>query len=139
MSDDLYDEFILDHYESPFHKGHLEEPTFAHSARNPLCGDEVRLELLVDDQNRVVKAYFDGRGCAISQAAASILCEHVEGKPLAEVRDLQAHDMLDLLQVKLTALRQRCGLLAFKVLKTIVYSTNEHTPPEHAGNRDGQQ
>lgn len=122
MSDELYDEHILDHFESPYHKGHLACPTCSHSDRNPICGDQITIELTIDDHQRVSQAYFDGKGCAISQAAASILCESIEGKSLAELRDFQAKDMLDLLKVRLTASRQKCGLLGFKVLKTMLYS-----------------
>lgn len=125
MNDEIYDDYILDHYECPYHKGHLECPTFAHAERNPLCGDQIRLELKVDDLGRVDQAFFNGKGCAISQAAASILCQHVEGKTLDELKDFQAQDMLKLLQVPLTATRQRCGLLGFKVLKTLTYAANE--------------
>jgi nitrogen fixation NifU-like protein len=82
----------------------------------------VQIQLAVDEQGRIEQAYFDGEGCAISQAAASILCEAIEGKRLVEVEGMQAQDMLDMLKVPLTATRQRCGLLGFKVLKTIVYS-----------------
>ena len=122
VSDELYDDHILDHFESPYHKGHLECPTCSHSDRNPICGDQVTLELLVDEHQRVHHAFFDGNGCAISQAAASILCESIEGKSLEELREFQAKDMLDLLKVRLTASRQKCGLLGFKVLKTMLYS-----------------
>lgn len=122
MSDELYDDHILDHFESPYHKGHLSCPSCSHSDRNPICGDQVTLELSISDDQRVREAYFDGNGCAISQAAASILCESIEGKSLQELRDFQAKDMLDLLKVQLTASRQKCGLLGFKVLKTILYS-----------------
>lgn len=129
-SDDLYDEHILDHFESPYHKGRLEQPTCAHCDRNPICGDQISLELKVDGDT-IREAYFDGKGCAISQAAASILCEYVEGRSLDEMRDLQAKDMLGLLKVRLTASRQKCGLLGFKVLKTMLYSLDQQraTPP----------
>jgi nitrogen fixation NifU-like protein len=123
--DDIYDDHILDHYESPYHKGHLEHPTCAHCERNPLCGDVVRLELMIDDDGTIAEAYFNGKGCAISQAAASILCEAIEGKSIDEVRRLEAAQMLDLLKVPLTPVRQRCGLLGFKTLKTMVYSLGE--------------
>ena len=125
MSDDLYDEHILDHYESPYHRGHLEHPTIVHRDENPLCGDTVTLELLVDENRRVKEAWFDGHGCAISQAAASILTQEIEGKTLDELKEFQAPQMLDLLQVRLTASRQKCGLLSFKILKTMVYSLDE--------------
>lgn len=119
---DIYDDYILDHYECPYHKGRLENATGSHRERNPLCGDVVQLDVRVDEDGRIEQAYFDGRGCAISQAAASILCEEIEGKSVDEVRRMQAQDMLDILKVPLTATRQRCGLLGFKVLKTIVYA-----------------
>jgi nitrogen fixation NifU-like protein len=125
MSDELYDDHILDHYESPYHKGHLERPTIAHEDENPLCGDQVRLELLVDENRRVKEARFDGHGCAISQAAASILTKEIEGKTIEELKEFQAPKMLDLLRVRLTASRQKCGLLPFKVLKTMIYTLDE--------------
>lgn len=122
MTDELYDDFILDHYESPYHRGRLPAPTLAHEDENPLCGDTVRLELLLNDQGHVQEAWFDGHGCAISQAAASILARQIEGKSLVELKNFQARDMLNLLQVRLTASRQKCGLLPFKVLKTMIYA-----------------
>jgi len=125
LYDDLYDDYILDHYESPYHKGQLENPTCSHAGRNPLCGDVVQVQVQVDDEGRIVEAYFNGKGCAISQAAASILCEEIEGKSLEELERFQAQDMLDLIKVPLTATRQRCGLLGFKVLKTMVYSLDD--------------
>lgn len=126
--EDLYQEHILEHFESPYHKGHVECPTCTHADKNPLCGDYVNLELKVDDAGVVTDAYFDGTGCAISQAAASILCETIEGKTIEELRSMQAKEMLDLLQVPLTATRQKCGLLSFKILKTMLYSLEEQSP-----------
>ncbi len=126
--EDLYQEHILEHFESPYHKGHVECPTCTHADKNPLCGDYVNLELKVDDAGVVTDAYFDGTGCAISQAAASILCETIEGKTIEELRAMQAKEMLDLLQVPLTATRQKCGLLSFKILKTMLYSLEEQSP-----------
>lgn len=122
MSDDLYDDYILDHFESPYHKGHAAQPTIAHEDENPLCGDHVHLEVVVDENERVKEAWFDGHGCAISQASASILTEMIEGKTLDELRKFSAPEMLELLKVRLTASRQKCGLLSFKVLKTMIYT-----------------
>ena len=122
MSEELYDDYILDHFESPYHKGHAAQPTIAHEDENPLCGDHVHMEVVVDENNRVKEAWFDGHGCAISQASASILTEMVEGKTLDELREFTAPDMLELLKVRLTASRQKCGLLSFKVLKTMIYT-----------------
>lgn len=131
--DDLYDDHILDHFESPYHKGHLPQPTCSHSDRNPICGDQITVELLVDEHDVVKEAYFDGKGCAISQASASILCEAIEGKTLQELKDFQAQNMLDLLKVRLTASRQKCGLLGFKVLKTMLYTLDEQREPASSG------
>ena len=127
MSDELYDDHILDHFESPYHKGHLTCPTCTHSDRNPICGDQVTIEIDVGENRCVREAWFDGKGCAISQAAASILCEAIEGKSIDELRGFQAKDMLDLLKVRLTASRQKCGLLGFKVLKAMLYTMDEDT------------
>ncbi len=124
MSDELYDDYILDNYESPYHRGHIENPTIAHEDENPLCGDHLRLELLVAD-NKVKEAWFDGHGCAISQAAASILTREIEGKSLDELKNFLAPQMLDLLRVRVTAARQKCGLLCFKILKTMIYTLDE--------------
>ncbi len=131
MSDDLYQEHILDHFESPYHKGELDSPTCTHRDKNPICGDEVELALRVDDEGIVREAWFQGHGCAISQAAASMLVEEIEGKSLDELKDFEAQQMLDLLKVQLTATRQKCGLLGFKVLKTMIYSLDD---PQPAGN-----
>lgn len=129
VNEELYDDYILDHYECPYHKGHIACPTCAHSEKNPLCGDQIRLELKLDDSGKVEEAFFNGKGCAISQAAASILCQHVEGKTLNELQSFQAPDMLRLLKVPLTATRQRCGLLGFKVLKTMMYARDQAATP----------
>lgn len=124
MSDEIYQDHILDENECPYHRGHLDDSTIAHEDDNPLCGDRVRMELRVED-GRVAEAWFDGHGCTISQAAASFLTREVEGKTLAELRELPAQRVLDLLKVRLTASRQKCGLLCFKVLKTMIYSLDE--------------
>lgn len=128
--DELFTEHILDHFECPYHKGHLDCATCQHADRNPICGDQISLELRVGDDGRIEEAWFDGKGCAISQAAASMLCETVEGKTLAEVKAFSAPDMLDLIKVPLTASRQKCGLLGFRVLKTMLYSLSARDSPE---------
>lgn len=130
--DDIYDDHILDHFESPYHKGPLANATCQHSDRNPICGDQLTLFLKVGDNNQIQQAYFDGKGCAISQAAASILCQYIEGKSLADLQALQAKDMLRLLQVPLTPSRQKCGLLGFKVLKTMIYGLGQPPAPSEA-------
>ncbi|HJS82007.1 MAG TPA: SUF system NifU family Fe-S cluster assembly protein [Nitrososphaera sp.] len=117
MSDDIYREIILDHYRNPRNKGKLPDADVSIHDSNPLCGDEIDIHLKVDgDKIRDVK--FEGRGCAISQASASMLTEMVMGKPLTSIRDLSKDDILE--NIGLTSLgpaRIKCALLSLKVLK----------------------
>lgn len=85
--DDLYREIIIDHYRNPRHRGHLDAPSATHEGLNPLCGDEVTIEVKVDD-GRVAGVSYTGSGCSISQSSASMMTEAVAGKPIAEVQHL---------------------------------------------------
>lgn len=120
--EELYQEHILDHYEDPFHRGHLPTATHAHEENNPLCGDVVRVELQVDEDGKIADAYFSGQGCVISQASASMLLEAVVGKSVEEVKHFAAEDMLKLYGARLTPNRQKCCLLSWKVLQSAVHS-----------------
>ena len=126
--DELYQERILDHYESPFHRGSCRRPTHVHEADNPLCGDVVRLELDVDQQGKIREAWFNGDGCCISQSAASMLTEHLDGRSLEEARSLSAQQMLDLFGAKLTPNRQKCCLLCWRVMQGALVTTAAETP-----------
>jgi nitrogen fixation NifU-like protein len=119
--DELYQQRILDHYEEPFHRGRCPGATHAHEDENPLCGDVVRVELALDD-GAVRDAYFDGDGCCISQAAASMLIEAINGRPVDEVKAISAQDMLALFGAKLTPNRQKCCLLSWRALQSAFYS-----------------
>ncbi len=77
--EDIYEEHVLDHYEDPYHRGHLDHKTHQHEGDNPLCGDVVHVELKLDDEGNVKEAWFEGEGCVISQASASMLMEKIEG------------------------------------------------------------
>ncbi len=116
--EEIYQEHILDHYDSPYHRGHCPHPTHVDEGDNPLCGDVVRIELRVDGEGKVEEAWFTGDGCCISQAAASMLVESIEGKPAEEVQRFSAEDMLKLFGVRLTPNRQKCCLLSWRVLQT---------------------
>lgn len=122
LDDDIYQERILDHYEEPFHCGKCPNATHAHEDENPLCGDVVRMELAVDADGRIQDAYFTGDGCCISQAAASMLMQAIHGRPVDEVMRISAQDMLEMFGVRLTPNRQKCCLLAWRVLQSAVYS-----------------
>ena len=120
--EELYQERILDHYEDPYHRGQCVRCTHAHEGNNPLCGDVIRLELEVDDQGTLKEVYFNGDGCCISQAAASMLVEKFDGHPVEDVKKFTAQDMLDLFGVRLTPNRQKCCLLSWRVLQAAIYS-----------------
>ena len=118
MSDlnELYQQVILDHYKHPHNRGVLDSPSHQARESNPLCGDEILLTLRVDGADRIEDARFDGEGCAISMASASILTDGLKGKTLAEVRTLDRAAVLGSLGVPLSAVREQCALLPLRAL-----------------------
>ncbi|MBK8046451.1 MAG: SUF system NifU family Fe-S cluster assembly protein [Anaerolineales bacterium] len=123
-TDALYREAILDHYKHPRYKGHLETPDFQYHDHNPFCGDEITIELKVKD-GIVVDAAFDGHGCAISQATASMLMEEIIGMPVEEIKKMDKEYILELLGIELGPVRLKCALLPLKVLKAGAYGLEE--------------
>ena len=123
--DDLYREIIIDRYKNPQYKGTLDPNDISFEDDNPLCGDHIRIELRVDDNEQVSDAVFDGHGCAISQASADLLMETIINKPLEEVKGMTKEDILDLLGIELGPVRLKCALLSLKVLKAGVYGLGE--------------
>jgi len=118
--DDLYREEILEHYRHPRHHGTLEHPDHSYEDANPLCGDRVRVDVKVQD-HRIADIAFSGTGCAISQAATSMLCEKVVGMDLDDVKKLTREDVLEMLGIDLGPVRLKCALLGLKTLKAGVY------------------
>lgn len=123
--DDMYREVILDHYKNPHNHGTLEQPDFSFEDDNPLCGDRIRIDVQVGADNKVTAVAFSGQGCAISQASASLLTDHIMGKSLEEVKQITKEDILDLLGIELGPVRLKCALLSLKVLKAGVYGIKE--------------
>ncbi|MFZ5832629.1 MAG: iron-sulfur cluster assembly scaffold protein [Planctomycetota bacterium] len=123
--EELYQEHILAHYEDPFHRGRCANCTHVHAGTNPLCGDSIRMEIQIDDRGTMREIFFDGDGCCISQAAASMLVEKFDGKHVEEVKKFEAKDMLDLFGARLTPNRQKCALLCWRVLQAAIYSPLE--------------
>ena len=123
MADDIYREIILDHYKNPRNKGTLDPHDYSYEDVNPLCGDEIRVDVRVKD-DRVSEIAFSGRGCAVSQASASILMEMVEGKSLDEVKAITKDDLLDEIGIPVSPARLKCALLGLKVLKAGIYGVD---------------
>jgi nitrogen fixation NifU-like protein len=123
--EDFYRELIIERYKSPRHRGQLDHPDFSFEDDNPTCGDHIQIDVLLDDENRVAEAVFDGEGCAISQASADLLIESVLGKSLEEVKALSKQDILDILGIELGPVRLKCALLSLKVLKAGAYGLGE--------------
>jgi nitrogen fixation protein NifU and related proteins len=119
--DDLYRELILDHYKHPRNHGTLDPHDFSFQDENPLCGDELRIDVRLDELRHVKEVAFSGKGCAISQASASLLTESIIGKSLDEIKLLSKDDILDLLGIELGPTRLKCALLSLKVLKAGAY------------------
>lgn len=113
--DDLYRQYILDHYREPHNHGRLDHPDLHAGDTNPLCGDRIEIDLRLEG-DRVAEVRFDGRGCAISQASASMLTEQIEGATLDELRALKPESIFEMLGVTIGPARQRCALLALRVL-----------------------
>jgi len=119
MTDDLYRDYILEHYKHPRNFGELDAPDLEAHEHNPLCGDELGVQIAVAD-GRIADLRFNGRGCAISQAAASIASEELIGMPVDEAGTLGASWMLDLLGIPVSATRRKCALLSLKAVRHAV-------------------
>jgi nitrogen fixation NifU-like protein len=115
--DELYRDYILEHYKQPHHFGELEPHDLAAHDVNPLCGDELGVHLKVDDDGTITDLAFHGTGCAISQAAASIASEELIGMKVDDVAKLDADWMVDLLGIDISPTRRKCALLNLKVMR----------------------
>lgn len=116
----FYREYILDHYRNPRNFGRLEEADITHEEYNPFCGDLVGMDFKVSD-GVIQDVRFHGRGCAISQASASLMTERLKGMPLEEARGISKDDVLDELGIDISPARLKCALLSLKVLKVGAY------------------
>src|SRR3954464_6699323 len=117
--DDLYRGYILEHYRRPHNFGVIDDPTASFEGSNPLCGDRITMQLGIE--NGVVdRVGFTGRGCAISQASASLLTDEIKGNPAAEVAPFRADDLLDLLGIDISPARLKCAMLSHDTLQHVL-------------------
>ncbi len=116
MSRDMYRQRILDHYRNPQNYGELEDADVYYMDDNPSCGDEIEMYAVVEDEE-VVDVKFDGKGCAISMASASLLTDKVVGMSLDEVREMETEDVQEMLGIDLSPARVKCAVLGLKVLE----------------------
>jgi len=136
---DFYREVILDHYKNPRGHGPMERPDAQAEGMNPLCGDEVTISVaLADDGETIDEVKFEGRGCAISQAATSMLTEMVKGRSATDVATLPKEELLEEIGIPLTPIRLKCALLGLGVLKVALHRAKGTPLPDEWGTSSGE-
>ena len=131
--DQLYREVILDHYKNPRSHGLIEGADAVAEGQNPLCGDEISVSVRFGEGDTIEQIGFEGRGCAISQAATSMLMEMVEGKTASEVATLDKDELLDEIGIPLTPVRLKCAMLGLTTLKVALHKAKGTPLPEEWG------
>ena len=116
MNLEIYKEHILDLYKNPHNKGNLKNPTHEASKKNSLCGDEIKIQLIIK-KNRVSNVKFNGQGCAISQASASLLTDKIKELSVEQIKKLNKEDLLDMLKIPISYTRIKCTLLPLEAVK----------------------
>ena len=121
--DDLYRDYILEHYRRPHNFGVIDSPSVTQEGSNPLCGDRLTLQLRV--RGGVIDGVgFTGRGCAISQASASLLTDEIKGKPITKAAGMAGQDVLDLLGIEISPARMKCAMLSLETLQGALAHAN---------------
>ncbi|MBI4163338.1 MAG: SUF system NifU family Fe-S cluster assembly protein [Candidatus Aenigmarchaeota archaeon] len=127
MSLDMYAENIMDHFNSPRNSGEVKDPDIKHKEFNPFCGDQIELTVKLRNGKEIQEIKFQGKGCSISQASASMLTEIVKNKNIEEVKKLTKEDILDLLNIPIGPVRMKCALLALDTLQNGIKIYEQYT------------
>jgi nitrogen fixation protein NifU and related proteins len=131
MSDQLYREVILDHYKNPRGHGVIEDADASAEGLNPLCGDEISIYLVFGEDGQTIDdVKFSGRGCAISQAATSMLVDMAKGRTASELAEMPKDELLEEIGIPLTPIRLKCALLGLGVLKVALHRAKDTPLPE---------
>lgn len=133
--EDFYKEYILDHYRNPRNFGTLDAPDATAEDLNPLCGDRIRFDLQIDAGGRVTDVKFSGKGCAISQASASMLSESLKGEMLEDVARLSQERVLENVGIGISPARMKCAMLGLKVVKSAALGEIATWPDEDGTKR----
>jgi nitrogen fixation NifU-like protein len=136
--DQLYRELILDHYKNPRNHGLLQAADASAEGQNPLCGDEISVSVRIGDGDVIEGVGFEGRGCAISQAATSMLTDIVKGRTAQEVSTMPKEELLDEIGIPLTPVRLKCALLGLGVLKVALHRAKGTPLPDEWGTSSGE-
>ena len=136
--DQLYRELILDHYKNPRNHGLLDPADAQAEGQNPMCGDEVFVSVRLGEGDVIEEVGFDGRGCAISQAATSMLTDLVKGRTAQEVASMPKDELLDEIGIPLTPVRLKCAILGLGVLKVALHKAKGTPLPEEWGTSAGE-
>lgn len=114
---DMYRALILEHSKHPHNNGTLHTPDVRYKEKNPLCGDEIQIDCCIDATGKITDIMFNGHGCAISQATASLLTDSVKGLSVDDVMALKKQDILDMLGIELAFMRIKCAMLSLHILQ----------------------
>ena len=137
VMDQMYHENILDHYKHPHNFGELKNPTVRHHEHNPLCGDTLNMYLVVKD-GKIADVKYTGKGCAISQASASMLTDEIKGKPIEELEGLTKEKILEMLGITLSPVRLKCAILSLDTLKNSILIYKKYVNKRNSNDGKGQ-
>jgi nitrogen fixation NifU-like protein len=123
--EDFYRELIIERYKEPHFRGVLDPNDISYEDDNPSCGDNIQIDVRLNENGIVTEALFSGEGCAISQASADLMLESIIGKSVDDIKELSKEDILENLGIELGPVRLKCALLPLKVLKAGIYGINK--------------